>query len=180
MSDRKTFQQLADIAQGLKIILLDVDGVMTDGGIILIGGLEEAKRFNVQDGMGINLAKLAGLKVGVITSRQLLVVERRATELDLDEVLQGVKDKTKALGRLLDKYGFEADQVSYIGDDIQDVSIMKMVGMPISVKNAIQEVKEHAFYVTRAEGGNGAVREAVEWLLDLRGEKKSLLSGFGI
>jgi len=154
------------------MLLLDVDGVMTDGGIILIGQEGEAKRFDVQDGMGINLAKAAGLTVGIVTSRISDVVLRRSQELGIHEVCQGAGHKADVLDSLLKKYGIETSQVAYIGDDIQDLSIMKRVGIPIAVQNAVGPVKECSRYVTQARGGHGAVREAVEWLLDLRGDKE--------
>ena len=164
-------QQLQKLASRLRILLLDVDGVLTDGGIVLIGEDQEAKRFDVKDGMGVNIARSAGLKVGIITSRKSSVVERRANELHLDEVFQGAARKTEVLDQLLEKYGVEASQVGYIGDDIQDIPIMEQVGIPIAVQNAVDAVKQCSVYVTQACGGHGAVREAVEWLLDLRGDK---------
>jgi 3-deoxy-D-manno-octulosonate 8-phosphate phosphatase (KDO 8-P phosphatase) len=162
---------ITTIAADLKMLLLDVDGVLTDGGIILIGKDLEAKQFNVQDGMGIGLARAVGLKVGIVTSRSSDVVQRRATELNIDEVFQGVRHKTEVLDQLVDSYSIQASQTAFIGDDIQDIPIMKKVGMPIAVQNAVDAVKECSCYVTRASGGHGAVREAIEWLLDLRGDK---------
>ena len=150
---------------------MDVDGVLTDGGIVLIGEDLEAKRFNVQDGMGVNIARSAGIKVGIVTSRKSDVVERRANELHMDELFQGTARKTEVLQHLLEKYAVDASQVSYIGDDIQDIPIMEQVGIPIAVQNAVDAVKQCSVYVTQACGGHGAVREAVEWLLDLRGDK---------
>ena len=161
-----------DLAMDLKILLLDVDGVMTDGGIILVGTDGEAKRFDVQDGMGIALVRSVGLKVGIITSRDSAVVRRRAAELDIDELFQGVRTKTDVLDTILTRHNIRASQAAYIGDDIQDIPIMKMVGLPIAVQNARPEVKECSRFVTPSPGGHGAVRDAVEWLLDLRGEKK--------
>ena len=163
-----------ELARNLRMLLLDVDGVMTDGGIILIGQNEEAKRFDVQDGMGINLAKAAGFTVGIITSRSSDVVLRRSKELGIHEVCQGAGRKTDFLESLLRKYEIESTQVAYIGDDIQDMPIMKRVGIPIAVQNAVAPVKECSRYVTQASGGHGAVREAVEWLLDLRGDKEKI------
>ncbi len=144
---------------------------MTDGGIILFGTEGEAKRFDVQDGMGINLARAAGLKVGIITSRTSDVVQRRAEELSIDELFQGTKRKVDALDVVLDKYHIEASQAGYIGDDLQDIPIMERVGIPIAVQNAAEPVKACSMYVTMAGGGHGAVREAIEWLLELRGDR---------
>lgn len=167
------YQNVAELAANLRILLLDVDGVLTDGGIILTGGGGEAKRFDVQDGMGINLLRSIGLKVAVVTSRNSEVVQRRAKELSLDEVFQDVQRKTEVLRLLTDKYEIEPSQAAYMGDDIQDIPIMKLVGIPIAVQNAVPAVKECSVYVTTTCGGHGAVREAAEWLLDLRGEKET-------
>lgn len=170
--EQKTVQ---DLAINLKVLMLDVDGVMTDGGIILIGGNVEAKRFDVHDGMGVNLARSAGLEVGIITSRDSIVVKRRAKELGITELHQGVRKKTEVLQDLHMRLGVEPVQIAYIGDDIQDIPIMKMVGIPIAVQNAVSAVKECSIYVTRAYGGHGAVREVVEWLLEIRGDFESAM-----
>ncbi len=164
--------RLVELAKDLRLLLLDVDGVMTDGGIILTGSGEESKRFNAQDGLGIALARACGIKVGIITSRTSEVVERRAKELNIDEVIQGVSRKTDVLQCLLEKHQIQASQAGYIGDDIQDTPVMKQVGMPIAVQNAVPMVKECSVYVTQKAGGHGAVREAIEWLLCLREEKE--------
>ena len=111
------------------MLLLDVDGVMTDGGIILIGQECEAKRFDVQDGMGINLARFAGIKVGIVTSRISDAVIRRSTELGIDDVSQGTVHKADALDPLLKKYGIRPSEVAYIGDDIQDIPLLNRVGV---------------------------------------------------
>jgi len=167
---------ISAIASDLKVLLLDVDGVLTDGGIILIGQDLEAKRFDVQDGMGIGLARSVGIKVGIVTSRSSDVVNRRAKELNIDEVFQGAKRKTDVLDLLLKRYNIKSSEVAYIGDDIQDIPIMEQVGMPIAVQNAVSAVKDCSCYVTQAKGGHGAVREAIEWFLDLRGDKQTAYS----
>ena len=161
-------QEMRELAANLKIFILDVDGVLTDGGIILIGNDLEAKRFDVQDGMGIRLARASGLEVAIITSRDSVVVQRRAMELGIESVIQGISNKLDALDTLLDKYGVTPRQAAYVGDDLQDIPIMDRIGLPIAVQNAVQLVKDHSLYVTSALGGHGAVREAVEWLLELR------------
>lgn len=172
MNQESEARELIGLARNLRILLLDVDGVLTDGGIILIGGDQEAKRFDVQDGMGITVARAAGLRVGIITSRKSEVVQRRAKELNIDEVIQGARRKTDVLDDLISRHGVETSQLAYIGDDIQDIPIMERVGIPIAVQNAVSAVKACSVYVTKASGGHGAVREAVEWLLDLRGDKE--------
>ena len=149
--------------------------MMTDGGIILMGEEGEAKRFDVQDGMGVNLAKSAGLEVGIITSRNSTVVKRRAAELGITELHQGVRLKTQVLDELQKRLGIQAAQMAYIGDDIQDIPIMNLVGIPIAVQNAVAAVKARSSYVTKACGGHGAVREAVEWLLEIRGDSETAM-----
>jgi len=161
---------LQELASDLRILLLDVDGVMTDGGIILIGQDQEAKRFDVQDGMGVNMLRAAGLMVGIVTSRNSGVVQRRAQELDIDELFQGVKEKPLVLDRLREKYGITPSQAAFVGDDLQDIPLLKRVGIPIAVQNAATDVKQCSSYVSQASGGQGAVREIAEWLLDLRGD----------
>ncbi len=174
MAEGASHERVRELAGGLRLLLLDVDGVLTDGGIILIGRDTEAKRFDVQDGMGINLAGRAGLVVGIVTSRVSDVVRRRAKELGIEEVSQGVSNKSEALDILLRRHNVDAPQAAYIGDDIQDIPIMRRVGIPIAVQNAVQAVKECSVYVTGACGGHGAVREAVEWLLELRGDREKV------
>ena len=163
---------VSTLVKEIRWLILDVDGVLTDGGVILIGETLEAKRFDIQDGMGVTLARAAGLKVGIITGRNSEVVARRARELHIDEVMQGYFYKLEALQILLQKHALSPQQVAYMGDDIQDLPVLEAVGVPIAVKNARPEVKEKCLYVTNAEGGHGAVREAIEWLLNVRGEKQ--------
>ncbi len=163
--------RLIGLAKRITWLFMDVDGVLTDGGVILIDEDMEAKRFHIQDGMGITLARAAGIKTGLITGRQSAVVERRARELKMDEVQQGEFFKENSLDRILEKYHLSLEEIAYIGDDIQDIPILRRVGLPIAVQNARPEVREICAYVSAREGGSGAVREIVEWLLDLRGQK---------
>lgn len=156
------------------MLILDVDGVMTDGGIILIGDDMEAKRFDVHDGMGINLAIDAGLLIAIITSRTSTVVARRARELNISDLVQGAVQKVDVLYDLIRKHNIELSEVSYIGDDIQDLQILKLVGLPIAVQNAVAEVKDQCLFITQATGGHGAIREVVDMLLELRGEKSQV------
>ena len=165
-------QEIAELASGLRILLLDVDGVLTDGGIILVGRDLEAKRFDAHDGMGITMLRSAGLLVGIVTSRTSDVVQRRAEELGIEELFQGVREKPLVLDSLREKYGIDHSQVAFVGDDIQDISLMKRVGIAIAVQSAGPAVKESSCYITRLPGGHGAVREVAEWLLELRGDKE--------
>lgn len=166
---------LTRLVKGLTWLIMDVDGVLTDGGIYLNGDNTEGKRFDIQDGMGITLARAAGLKIGIITGRRSTVVERRAKELNIDELQQGCFYKEIALDLILGKYNLSPEQIAYVGDDVQDLPILKRVGIPIAVNNARSEVLDCCVYVTQAKGGHGAIREVVDWLLKLRGQKEEAI-----
>ncbi len=157
---------------------MDVDGVLTDGGIIYDSSGNELKRFCVKDGMGITLLRTAGIKTAVLTSRVSPMVERRAEELGIDEVIQGAKDKLKLYRKLQKKYMFADEEVLYIGDDYVDLPVMSVVGMPVAVSDSPDELKELAVYVTRKKGGDGAVREVCELLLELKGLKRQVLKRY--
>ena len=172
-SDRR--RRMQAIARGLRLIAFDVDGVLTDGGIILIGAGEEARRFDVRDGMGVVMARLAGLQTALISSRTSVTMRRRAAELGIDAVYEGHEHKGEALDLLLEERGLRPQEIAYLGDDLQDLPVMKRVGLPVAVADARPEVIRRALYVTRAFGGHGAVREAIEWILEARGEKRSVL-----
>ena len=165
-------------AAAVRMLLLDVDGVMTDGGIILAGRDLEVKRFDVQDGMGVTLARAAGLKVGILTGRDCEPVRRRARELQIDELSQGHFWKEEGLDAILAKHGLSDAEVAYVGDDVLDIPVLRRVGLPIAVGNARPEVKAVAAHVTERFGGRGAVREVVDWLLALRGEKARVYEKF--
>lgn len=154
--------------QPVKMLIFDVDGVLTDGRIIL-GKDEELKFFNIYDGMGIHLAKRSGLKVGIITGRTSEAVERRAKELGIDYVIQGSKKKLNSLKDIMEseKLGFE--NICYMGDDIIDIPIFRKVGFSATVVNAPEYVKSEADYVSRKSGGEGAVREVIDHILAEKG-----------
>ena len=159
----------------VKLILMDVDGVLTDGGIILGSGNQEFKIFDVQDGMGVTLARIAGLKVGLITGRRSEVVERRAKELHMDICYQGVPDKLGPYQEIVKKLNLSDEQVCYMGDDLLEMIILKRVGFSVAVANARPEVKSICDYVTECHGGRGAVRETVELILKGQGKWKTVL-----
>jgi len=144
---------------------MDVDGVMTNGEIIYSSSGDELKMFNVQDGMGITLARMAGLKTGIITGRNSELVRRRAEELKIDILSQGSFNKLPEYEKIKVQNDLNDEEIAYIGDDILDISILKKVGLSISVANARDEVKAVCDYVTVAPGGKGAVREAIELIL---------------
>lgn len=161
-------------ARKLDLLLLDVDGVFTSGGIILAGDELEAKRFDVQDGMGITLAQDAGIEVGIITGRVSDAVRRRAKKLDIDKVYQGHFWKEEALDEILTERSLELSNMAFMGDDVLDIPVLRKVGLPFAPANAIPEVKSESVYVCENEGGNGAIREAVDFLLELQNKKTEL------
>ncbi len=171
-------EQLRQRAQRLKLFLLDVDGVLTDGGIVLSGADRESKKFDVQDGMGVTLIRRAGVQVGILTGRVSEAVRRRAEELEVDHLYQGHFWKDEALEEIVDELGIDPGEMAYVGDDVLDLCVMKRVSLPLAPSNARPEVKRRAVYVASEQGGGGAVREIVDWLLELRGEKRKLYRYF--
>ncbi|GAB6099441.1 hypothetical protein JCM16358_13200 [Halanaerocella petrolearia] len=157
--------QLKEKAAKIKLFITDVDGVLTDGRIILGNDGEEFKFFHVQDGMGIKLAQDAGIKTAIITGRESKLVERRADELKINEVHQNIDDKLGVFSDLLNRYGISEDEVAYIGDDVNDLPILDKVGLALTVDNGVSQVKKAADYITEHAGGRGAVREAIELIL---------------
>lgn len=149
----------------IKLILMDVDGVLTSGDIIYNSSGEEIKVFNIQDGMGITMARMAGLKTGIITGRISDMVKRRAEELKFDIISQGNFDKLKPYQEIRDKANLKDEEIAYIGDDILDLCLLKRVGYSVAVANARDEVKAVCDYVTIAPGGSGAVREVIDKIL---------------
>jgi 3-deoxy-D-manno-octulosonate 8-phosphate phosphatase (KDO 8-P phosphatase) len=170
---KKTGKELRDVARNIKLLVVDVDGVMTDGSIILDNAGNEYKLFHVRDGHGIRMLVRAGLKVAIITGRQSKVVEIRARELGITDVYQRCHEKTAALDRIMGKYGFGYAEVAYMGDDIVDVPVLKKAGIPIAVSDASDEAREAASMITRNRGGRGAVREVCDFLLKAKGLWKS-------
>ncbi len=156
-------------ARRIKMLLLDVDGVLTDGRIILDNKGNELKAFHVRDGHGIKLAQRSGIVVGIITGRKSDVVNVRARELAIEEVHQGVKNKIDVYESLLSKYALSDDQVAYIGDDIVDREIMRRVGFAACVADADPSVMPEAHLTTSACGGRGAVREVINVILRCQG-----------
>ena len=160
---------LKERARKVKLLIFDVDGVLTDGGIILDGGDNEYKKFDVRDGHGIKLLQRAGFDVALITGRYSRVVEKRAAELGIKEVYQRCLDKAPAYEALLDKLGLSAKETAYVGDDVVDIPILRRAGLPVAVADAHEEAKRHALMITKAKGGRGAARECVEFILKAKG-----------
>jgi len=181
MDDRElNLERFRKKLKKVRMLLMDVDGVLTDGSIILGSGALELKVFNVQDGMGITLARYGGIKVGVITGRSSEAVTRRAEELHFDILYQNAKDKIDAYEEIVARYDVADRQVCFIGDDIQDITVMERVGVGVAVANARQEVRDIADYTTKAYGGKGAVREVVEELLIAQSKWEKVLNQMGL
>jgi 3-deoxy-D-manno-octulosonate 8-phosphate phosphatase (KDO 8-P phosphatase) len=152
----------------VRLLVMDVDGVLTDGGLYYTERGDEVKRFDVRDGQGLVLLRQAGVLTAVITRRRSEIVERRADELGIAEVHQGATDKRAVLESLLARRGVPAAEAAYVGDDIGDLPAMQLVGCPIAVADAVPPVKKAALYVTRAHPGHGAIRELCDLILRAR------------
>src|SRR5436190_2240930 len=153
----------------IELLLVDVDGVLTDGSIIYGDQGAELKAFFVRDGTGLKLWTGLGKQAGIITGRRSAVVERRAAELGLSIVVQGAGDKLEALATVLAEQRLGPEQVCYVGDDLPDVPVLAHCGLAVAVADACQEARATAHYVTRALGGRGAVREVIELILRAQG-----------
>ncbi|HDQ26741.1 MAG TPA: hypothetical protein ENN43_08375 [bacterium] len=153
----------------IKLIALDVDGVLTDGGIIIGSDGTEYKRFDVKDGTGISLGRHGGLKFAVISGRHCETIGLRAKELKIGEVYQGCMEKKRAYEELKKKYGLKDSQVCFIGDEIIDLPVMLSCGLAAAPKDAAAEVKKAAHFISSAEGGKGCVREIIEKVLKSSG-----------
>jgi len=165
-------------ARPIALILMDVDGVLTDGGISFIEGSAEAKTFDARDGVGLSIARRIGLRTGVISGRSSAAVSRRAEELGMHEVHLRVRDKLTAYERILRRQKLTDAQVCYIGDDLTDLPVLGRVGMPVAVADARPEVLRRALFVTRAAGGRGAVREVIDEILKAQGRWREVLAWF--
>jgi 3-deoxy-D-manno-octulosonate 8-phosphate phosphatase (KDO 8-P phosphatase) len=169
---------LEQTAAKLRLLVLDVDGVLTDGRIYYGNDGEEIKAFNIKDGLGIKLLQRASVKVAIITGRQSEIVARRARELGISEVIQGREDKRQALLELCSSNNLSLDDCAYMGDDLPDLAAIRSAGLGMTVADASRAVREAADWCSSLQGGCGAVREACEFILAARGEWSSLEQGF--
>jgi len=161
----------------VRALILDVDGVLTDGGIILDDQGRDAKRFHARDGVGVKLALAAGWRVLFLTARASASARQRASEMGAEWAI-GVGRKDRFLDRWLEEGGIGWAETAYVGDDLPDLRCLRKVGWPIAVADACREVREAARYVTAVPGGAGAVRDAVEWLLDRAGIRDGIVEAF--
>jgi len=160
---------LAERCAGIQLLLLDVDGVLTDGGIVYADDGRELKQFHVRDGSALAFWQLAGKRAAILTGRTSRVVEVRAKELGIAPVIQGAADKLDAFRDLLSQTGLQARAVCFVGDDLPDLPVLQVCGLAVAVADACPEAMAVAQYVTKAEGGRGAVREVVELILRSQG-----------
>ena len=165
-------------AKKIQLLLLDVDGVLTDGTIVYTEGGGESKGFNTQDGFGLRLLQDSGVDVGLITARTSEAVKRRATDLGFAHLYQGRKDKTAVYEEILDQTGLQPLQTAYMGDDWLDLPLLGRVGLSAAPANSVIEVKRWVHYVCEQSGGRGAVREFCELILEGRGQLSALLAGY--
>lgn len=180
----------ADRARRIKIILFDVDGVLTDGSIWIIPvpvaapdgtistKMVEAKGYNAHDGTAISLARLGGLKLGIITKRISETVALRARDLKLEFVYQGEAFKMRPIREIMQKEGVTLEQIAYVGDDVIDLPAMREAGLAVAVADARQQVKDEAHYITPSRGGHGAARDAVEFILSAQGQLQQCVDAY--
>ncbi len=154
--------------KSIRLLLLDVDGVMTDGGIYFTERGDEFKKFNIQDGYGIVKLRNRGIQVAIITGRVSQIVARRAQELGITEVHQNLENKLEAYGQLKTKFGVHDSEIAYIGDDEPDLPVMRQVGFSACPSNAVAVVRRESDYVCKSRGGEGAVREVIDLILGSR------------
>jgi 3-deoxy-D-manno-octulosonate 8-phosphate phosphatase (KDO 8-P phosphatase) len=173
----------AELARNIRLVILDVDGVLTDGGVY-VGALPdgeplELKRFDIQDGLGIRLLQWTGIEVAVVSGRVSRATEIRARELDITECHQdGGAQKVRAIKGIMERSGLDWDQVAMLGDDLPDLAVLRKVGLPAVVANATEEVRNIAAWQGKKRGGEGAVREFCEALLKARGEWEAQVEAY--
>jgi 3-deoxy-D-manno-octulosonate 8-phosphate phosphatase (KDO 8-P phosphatase) len=158
-------KELREKLAGIKFFVTDIDGTLTDGAMYYSANGEEMKRFSTRDGMGINLLKKAGIESAIITSENSEIAQKRGEKLKIENIILGCRDKTSALKELAGKIGIDVKQIAYIGDDINDLHVMKICGVSACPADSTHVILQTADYVCKANGGNGAVREFAELIL---------------
>ncbi len=173
-------EKIRDCARKIKLLLLDVDGVLTDGRIIYDSKSRDSKFFDVHDGLGVYLLSRAGIKTVLITAKGSATIRPRARDMRVAEVFSNVSPKSALLVKLLKKYGVLRDEVCFVGDDLVDLGLMKIVGFGIAVANACAEIKGVASYITSKHGGRGAVREVAELILKAQGKWEEVIRTYEV
>jgi len=165
-------------AKKIKLLLLDVDGVLTDGRLYYGNSGEEMKAFNIQDGLGIKLLQQGNVQVGIITGRVSALLQRRADELGISPVVQGREDKLTALNELLQTMDISLDEIAFMGDDLPDLAVIRRVGLGITPANGSATLAQQTHWQTTRRGGDGAVREVAEMILGAQGSLDSILAAY--
>jgi 3-deoxy-D-manno-octulosonate 8-phosphate phosphatase (KDO 8-P phosphatase) len=175
----RNYRSLQERCKKIELLILDVDGVMTEGRVTY-SGETEVKSFHVRDGSGIRLWQMAGKKVSLISGRNSPATQLRASELGIFPIIQGASDKRPAFRSILSELQLKADQVATIGDDLPDLPLILSSGVGVAVADACEELRCSADYVTTKPGGQGAIRELIEWLLRAQNGWEPLVSGFSV
>ncbi len=177
-STRPSARTLRSRLRRVRLLLCDVDGILTDGSVFISGNGEETKRFDIHDGLGIVFARKHGLRVGWVSARPSPATAKRAAELKIDFLHQDKSPKLNAVESILSNAGVGWDELCFMGDDVVDLAVLKRAGLAVSVPGAITEARALAHHVTRARGGHGAVREVVEMVLKAQGKWKSIVESY--
>ncbi len=173
-------ENILNKAKKIKLLLLDVDGVLTDGRIIYDSAGRDSKFFDVHDGLGVYVLHKSGIKTVLITAKSSKTISPRAKDMRVAEVFADIFPKTAVLEKILRKYSVTSDEVCFVGDDLVDLSLMRKVGLPVAVANGACEIKEAASFVTSRSGGRGAVREVAELILKSQGKWEDVLKFYGV
>ena len=168
-------EELKRRMQKIRLIAMDVDGVLTEGKLLYTQSKQELCSFYIKDGMGLAMARRAGFQIALISGRESEVVALRAKDLKISELYQGVVNKLEAFSALVTKYDLEHEQICFIGDDVNDLPVLQKVGLAVGVSDAVEEVKKIAHYVTALPGGGGAVREIIDKILYAQGLYKKAI-----
>ena len=171
-------QPVLEKIKKIKVLLLDVDGVLTDGRIVYDSRGRDSKFFDVHDGMGVHLLQKCGIPTALITAKGSRAIGPRARDMRVDKVYENISPKTRVLGLILKRYGVSSEQLCFVGDDLVDICLMRKVGLPIAVANACPEVKKAALWETSREGGRGAVREVSELILKTQGKWSEAIKAY--
>ncbi|MGD8761957.1 MAG: HAD hydrolase family protein [Desulfobacteraceae bacterium] len=166
---------IADKLKKIKLLLLDVDGVLTDGSIIFNDKGQESKQFNVKDGFGMKLLMSVGIQLGIVTGRRSMALTHRCNDLGIRLIFDGISEKASILDEIQRRTGISTDNIAFVGDDIPDLALMRRIGVSIAVANAHENVRAQADWVTSAPGGAGAVREVCEAILKSQGTWDNIL-----
>jgi 3-deoxy-D-manno-octulosonate 8-phosphate phosphatase (KDO 8-P phosphatase) len=172
-------ENLAARFKKVKLLLLDVDGVLTDGRIVYDSAGRDSKFFDVHDGLGVYVLHKFGINTVIITAKNSKTIGPRSKDMQVAEVFADIFPKTAVLNKILKKYRVRQDEICFVGDDLVDLSLMRNIGLPVATANACREIKKAAVYVTVGAGGRGAVREVAELILKAQGKWKDVLKFYG-